>query len=62
MLLLIDLDNTLIDRSAAFGRWAGQWALAGPWSSLAGRAGVPALLDCRGPRVSYSSGDLTLSA
>jgi putative hydrolase of the HAD superfamily len=28
MLLLIDLDNTLIDRSAAFGRWATRWAPA----------------------------------
>jgi putative hydrolase of the HAD superfamily len=28
VLLLIDLDNTLIDRSGAFARWAAQWAPA----------------------------------
>jgi putative hydrolase of the HAD superfamily len=28
MLLLIDLDNTLVDRSAAFGRWSAEWAPA----------------------------------
>jgi putative hydrolase of the HAD superfamily len=28
VLLLIDLDNTLIDRSGALRRWAGQWAPA----------------------------------
>jgi putative hydrolase of the HAD superfamily len=28
VLLLIDLDNTLVDRSAAFGRWSAEWAPA----------------------------------
>ena len=28
MLILIDLDNTLVDRSAAFGRWSAEWAPA----------------------------------